>query len=133
MRWTEEQYQKWLEGTEKPVQHETKTNKYGAKKTEYSGRKYDSQKEAERAAELHTLEHVGQIKDLREQVDIELIPPFKYEGVQHKGIYYRADFVYVEDGQQVIEDVKGYKTDTYKIKKKILLQRYGQFIKFIET
>ena len=39
--------------------------------------------------------------------------------------YYIADFVYTENGATVVEDTKGVKTDAYKIKKKLLLERYG--------
>ena len=32
-----------------------------------------------------------------------------------------ADFIYIQDGKLVVEDVKGYKTEVYKIKKKLML------------
>ena len=126
MRWTEEQYKEW-QGTK------DSKNKYGAVKTESNGRTYDSKKEAERAIELKMLEDAGTIKDLQEQVNIELLPPFRQGEKSYRGIYYRADFVYIEDGKQIVEDVKGFKTDVYSIKKKMLLQRYGNFITFRET
>lgn len=125
MRWTEEQYKEW-QGTK------DSKNKYGAVKTESNGRTYDSKKEAERASELKILEEAGAIKDLQEQVNIELLPPFRQGEKSYRGIYYRADFVYIEDGKQIVEDVKGFKTDVYSIKKKMLLQRYGDFITFKE-
>lgn len=127
MRWSEEQYKAWQEG------QVAKPNKYNATRTDHAGKTYDSKKEAVRASELQLLQEAGKISDLKEQVEIELIPPFSYEGKAHRGIYYRADFTYTEDGRHIVEDVKGYKTDTYRMKKKMLLQRYGRFIKFRET
>lgn len=98
-----------------------------------NGKTYDSRKESNRAAELYLLQRAGEIRNLREQVEFELIP------VQH-GLYrserpvkYIADFVYEENTgttwQQVVEDVKGYRTKDYIIKRKLMLQKYGISIK----
>ena len=38
---------------------------------------------------------------------------------------YKADFVYGEDGKTVVEDVKGFRTKEYIIKRKLMLERYG--------
>jgi hypothetical protein len=40
-----------------------------------------------------------------------------------------ADFTYMEDGKLVVEDCKGFKTDVYKIKKKLMLWVHGIRIK----
>ena len=44
-----------------------------------------------------------------------------------------ADFVYtdVETGETVVEDTKGFRTDVYKIKRKLMLKVHG--IKIKET
>lgn len=43
---------------------------------------------------------------------------------------YVADFVYTtRDGKLVVEDAKGFRTEAYKIKKKLMLWRYGIDIK----
>lgn len=42
---------------------------------------------------------------------------------------YVADFTYREDGEFIVEDYKGFKTEEYKIKKKLLLERYGYRIR----
>lgn len=44
---------------------------------------------------------------------------------------YVADFVYIENGKTVVEDAKGVKTPEYRIKRKLMLERYG--IKIKET
>lgn len=97
-------------------------SKYNNKK--YNG--YDSKREAKRAAELKLLEKAGVISHLQEQVVYELIPS-QYRIVNGKkkcierAIKYIADFQYVENGNTVVEDAKGFRTDVYRIKKKLML------------
>jgi hypothetical protein len=93
-------------------------NKYNAKKTEVNGRTFDSAAEAERAVELQWLLELGQITDLRYQVPFELIPDQDGE----RAVFYRADLVYrrVADDSMVIEDVKGFRTDAFRIKRKLM-------------
>lgn len=103
-------------------------SKYGNIKTTTSdGIRHDSIKEANRWCELNLLQRAGLISDLKRQVKYELIP--KQEG--EKALRYVADFVYTENGKTVVEDSKGYRTDVYKIKRKLMLYRYG--IKIRET
>ena len=112
-------------------------NKYGAMKTEVDGIRFDSQKEANRYFELKLLERVGEIHDLQRQVTFVLIPVQRdYNGkVLERSVKYIADFVYyANDGdgwRQVVEDVKSPATRTavYKIKKKLMLSRFGIQIK----
>jgi hypothetical protein len=40
-------------------------------------------------------------------------------GEKHRAITYEADFGYREDGKEVVEDVKGFSTDVFKIKWKM--------------
>ena len=85
---------------------------------------FDSKKEAMRYAELKMLEKAGAITDLKRQVPYELQPAFYHKGKRVQAIRYIADFVYTEDGNQVIEDVKSDGTrynQVYKIKKKMML------------
>lgn len=89
--------------------------------------KYASRKEARRAHELSLLERCGAITDLREQVRFEIIPATGGERAAH----YVADFVYCEDGEQVVEDVKGCRTPEYVLKRKLMMWRHG--IKIRET
>ena len=90
----------------------------------YNG--YDSKREAKRAAELKLLEKAGVISHLQEQVAYELIPS-QYRIVNGKkkcierAIKYIADFQYVENGNTVVEDAKGFRTEVYRIKKKLML------------
>ena len=100
-------------------------SKYGAKKTILDGIVFHSRKEANRYAELKLLEQAGEIQDLRRQVRFELIPAHEGE----RPVAYIADFVYIQDGQQVVEDCKGYRTDVWIIKRKLMLDRFGIRVK----
>lgn len=96
--------------------------KYGNIKTVTSdGIKHDSVKEANRWCELNLMLRAGLIRDLQRQVKFELLP--KQEG--ERAVYYIADFVYMENGAKVVEDVKGCRTEVYKLKKKMMLYFHG--------
>ena len=90
-----------------------KAHKYNAQKTG----KYASKKEADEAAKLHILFHAGAIKDLQEQVRYTIVPA---QG-KIRAISYIADFVYKDlDGFTHVCDVKGFRTDVYRLKKKMM-------------
>lgn len=109
-------------------------HKYNAKKTVVDGIKFDSKKEAERYKELKALEHVGKIERLELQPRFTLMDGFRYEGKAVRKIEYVADFLYrdLSTLEFVVEDVKGVKTDVYKLKKKLFLKHYGNEYKFRE-
>ena len=128
-------------------------SKYHSRKAVVDGREFDSRKEAMRYQELRLLERAGEIKNLQCQVRYELIPAQYAAEVRLTGsgktrvkrkcveraCTYMADFVYqkavygsTEDGQKrlaawepVVEDVKGVRTEAYRIKRKLFLSRYG--------
>lgn len=104
-------------------------SKYRSKKTVVDGQKFDSKKEANRYQELVLPEKAGEIKDLRTQVKFKLIPAQRDEAtgkVIERECSYKADFVYYEeDGETVVEDVKGFRTKEYIIKRKLMLYQYG--------
>ena len=99
--------------------------KYHAKKTEIDGIIFDSMKEAKRYKQLKIFERAGLIKGLQLQVPFVLIDKSSHG----RAIKYVADFVYTEDNKMVVEDVKGFKTDVYKLKKRLLAERYGIVIR----
>lgn len=104
-------------------------SKYRAKKTTVDGITFDSRKEADRYLVLKGMEEDGLISDLHRQVRYELLPAFDVDGRHYRPVYYVADFVYVEDGKEVVEDVKGMRTDVYKLKSKLFARRYGMSIR----
>ena len=102
--------------------------KYNNKKITVDGQVFDSKKESNRYKELRLLEKAGEIKDLRMQVKFTLIPSQRDEAtgkVIERECSYKADFVYEEDGETVVEDVKGFRTKEYIIKRKLMLYQYG--------
>lgn len=99
-------------------------NKYGNHKTTVDGITFDSKKEAERYLQLKAMLNAGEISDLRLQVRIKLLDAFESNGHKYKPLYYIADFVYLKDGKFVVEDVKGYRTDVYKLKRKLFAYKY---------
>lgn len=106
-----------------------RTSKYHAKKTVVDGMTFDSKREADRYLVLKSMEEDGAIEDLRRQVRYKLVPAFDVDGKHYRPVFYVADFVYVEDGKEVVEDVKGVKTDVYRLKSKLFALRYGMSIK----
>lgn len=110
-----------------------KKSKYSSAKTDIDGIRFDSKKEAEFYAELKLREKVGEISHLRLQPRYLLQEAFKHEGKQYREIEYVADFEYIENGETVVVDVKGFRTAVYMIKRKLFLYRYGSSIKFQEV
>jgi hypothetical protein len=97
-------------------------SKYGNKKTVVDGIKFDSMAEATRYSVLKILQASGLISSLRLQV------PYAITVNGRKICRYVADFVYIEDGKEVVEDVKGMKTPVYNLKKKLMEAVFGVVI-----
>lgn len=85
--------------------------------------RFDSNRELEYYLVLKQKVKNHEIRDLRRQVSIEIQPGFlDKNGKKQEAIVYKADFTY-RDGKTDelhIIDVKGFKTDIYKLKKKLL-------------
>lgn len=98
-------------------------NKYGNRKCEYDGLKFDSVKERDRYMQLLALQKAGQIAGLTAQVKFELIPKKRRsDGSMERACSYIADFVYsTASGLIIVEDAKGKKTPDYVIKRKLML------------
>ena len=113
-------------------------NKYGANKIEIDGIKFDSKREARRYQDLVLLLKAGEISDLRMQVKYTLIPAQREPDtigpkggkkagkvIEHE-VSYIADFVYKDkDGNEIVEDTKGFRTKDYVIKRKLALYLLG--------
>ena len=101
--------------------------KYGNPKTYLDGICFDSRKEAKRYAELRLMERAGEISGLQIQVPFVLIPAQKDKSgkVVERAATYVADFVYNRAGQLVVEDAKGFRTDLYRLKRKLMLKIHG--------
>lgn len=101
--------------------------KYGNKKTVVDGIEFDSLWEAKRYGQLKLLLAAGEISNLRLQVKF----PILINGV--KVCTYIADFVYIDlkktdvfgNAVEVVEDAKGFETETFRLKKKLMKAVYG--------
>lgn len=101
-----------------------KTNKYHAIKETVGNIKFDSKKERQRFEELNMLEQAGEIRNLKLQHEFLLQGAFTdTTGERTRSIKYIADFTYWKDNTFVIEDVKGMKTDVYKLKRKMMAEK----------
>lgn len=116
---------------------EVRGSKYGAKKvtltlndgTEHT---FDSKHEAEIYQELALLERSGEISDLQIQVPFKLIDKqVAPSGKKYRECKYIADFVYMKNDtkETVVADAKGFKTPEYRLKKKLMLEKWGIEIK----
>jgi hypothetical protein len=94
--------------------------KYRNVPCEVDGFRFDSKREADRWLVLKAMQDAGEIKCLRRQCPIRV----EVNGV--RVCEYVADFVYFGgDGREVVEDVKGYRTAIYKLKKKLVWAACG--------
>jgi len=101
--------------------------KYRNIKTEVDGIIFDSKAEARRYGQLRLLEKANEISDLRLQY------PFECKINEKKICTYRADFDYFEGDQWVVEDVKGFRTQVYRLKKRLVEALYGVEIREVKA
>jgi len=93
-------------------------SKYAAVPTVVDGVRFASKAESKRHAELQALERAKVIEKL------ELQPRYPINVNGQQVCVYIGDFRYVENGKSVVEDVKGVRTETYRLKRKLLLATY---------
>lgn len=98
-------------------------SKYRNVQTEYNGIKYMSKKEADYAAQL---DWQRKAKNPNERVThVEVQVPFQITLNGKKICKYLADFrVQFADGHEEVIDVKGVRTDVYRLKKKLVEAQY---------
>ena len=119
---TEKQAKSLTSGTKsKPRQ-----SKYRNVKTKYDGINFDSKKECERYKVLKQWQQKGLIKNLVLQPKFLIAESVQLDGKKQRARYYIADFMYQDqDNNQVVEDVKGMKTDIYKLKRHLVKEKHG--------
>ena len=123
-------------------------SKYKNKKVCVNGLCFDSVKESKRYIKLLEKQQNGEISALQTQVKYVLIPS-QYETYERYGkkgqklkdgrrllereCCYIADFVYIENGETVVEDVKGYRMAgayaLFSCKRKLMLHIHGIKVK----
>ena len=130
--WTEEDIKKYYARiNKKPSKNDfnikddklstqNKKSKYRANKVEIDGIKFDSQKEGNYYNELKLRLQAKEIKGFCRQAEFILAPNLRY----------KADFIVINnDGTCEIIDVKGFKTQVYKDKKKVIEDKFNLEIK----
>ena len=126
-------------------------SKYNARKVESDdGEVFDSLLERRRWEYLKIAQKEGLISGLERQKKFVLIPAqYEINGAvytkgKNKGLpkpgkllekecSYYADFTYYKDGELVAEDAKGMETKEFKIKKKLMLERFGLIVKVVKV
>lgn len=100
-------------------------SKYGARKVMIDNISFDSKAEAQYYRQLKLRKAAKDIKDFELQPAFVLVEPFRKNGKSYRGIKYIADFRITHlDGSIEIVDVKGVRTDVYKIKRTLFEQKY---------
>jgi hypothetical protein len=98
--------------------------KYGNRPNEIDGYKFDSLAESRRYHELKLLENNGDISHLRVHPRYVLQQAFDHNGLHERAITYEGDFEYYSMDIIVCEDVKGFETEVFKIKRKLFIKKY---------
>jgi len=120
--WTLDEFKEYQKEQKK------KRPKYRNVKTIFNDIKFHSKKEANRYRDLLMLQKMGEISNLKTQVPYTI----SVKGV--KICKYVADFAYIDTscgGSITVEDCKGFKTQVYKLKKKLMKSIHG--IELLET
>ena len=110
-----------------------KRAKYNAKPVDQDGYHFDSQAEARRFRELALMQEAGEIWNLEIHVRYPILDAFIRDGKVERGAYFEADFVYFDRESKctIVEEIKGFKTQLYILKRKMFLSKYPH-LKFIE-
>lgn len=92
--------------------------KYGNKKTQIDGYYFASKLEADLYVHLKEREKLGEIRDIKCQVQVRLTDA---------KILYKPDFsaIEVDSGQVVYFEAKGFETDVWRIKRRLWEAGYG--------
>lgn len=95
-------------------------NKFGAKKTEFNGRKYDSQFEAGVAQDLDLRLKAGDIQEVEPQYKVEMWC-YRSDGRRAFKVSHKVDFrVKKNDGSYELIEAKGAETPDYRWRRKFL-------------
>lgn len=88
---------------------------------------FDSEMEFKRFLFLKQKELKGEITELKDHFNFQLLPPFEnLNGMEHEELLYEADFFYYDNVnlKYVVEDVKGNIEDTFRVKWKLFDRIY---------
>ena len=95
-------------------------SKYGNKKVKFNGETFDSKLELDYYRYLLNQKELGEIIDIQMKPVFVLQPGFTYHCKSIRKITYTADFMFEDKhGKIHIVDVKGMKTNEFKLKAKM--------------
>lgn len=99
----------------------SKKRKYGNKKVQFDGYRFDSIAEKDYYI-LHRKD-----KNMKMQVPFVLTETMKFDGKTIRKMTYTPDFVFYNDDGTIkkVVDVKGFATDTFKVKAKVFMAKYN--------
>lgn len=106
-------------------------NKHHAKRTFVDGRWFASKMESQRYLQLKIMEGAGVIRGLECQPKFDLWVTNLETKKRTKIGRYTADFKYIENGEEVYEDVKGHMTKDADLRIKMVEAIYGIEIRLI--
>lgn len=105
--------------------------KYHSRKTTVNGITFDSKLESDRYQQLLLLEKAGEICDLTLQMEFQIFHGYRdpETGEKEKSAFYVADFVYLDCKARkwIAEDTKGVETKDFRLKWKLVKQRYPDY------
>ena len=112
------------------ITKERKRSKYNAKKTWVDGICFDSAAEAKYYSNLKLMQQAGIIAGFCRQ------PRFVVTAGRNggRGTEYVADFIlFYPNGAYKIVDVKGKKTELFKLKMKLMMEKYPEITVYLEA
>lgn len=102
-----------------------KRSKYRNTAVVIDGIRFASKREGKCWVELKALEYAKKITGLRRQVRIPIHVPHWKTGEPIIAAHWVADFVFIEDGVEIWADAKGWPSDVYRLKKRMIYAEYG--------
>lgn len=101
------------------------------KVTDPDGTTFDSRAEHRHWCHLVLMQKAGEITELKRQVPFELVPAqVAPDGSKIRATTYIADFTYRDKaGTLIVEDPKGFSTPEWRIKRKLMLQVHGIWVR----
>lgn len=102
-------------------------NKYGNRHVIVGSQHFDSMREAKRWLLLEGKQRRGEIRELERQVTYQLAPSVKIVGEKRArpALRLKVDFRYVENGQTVVEDAKGFADTAFRIRQHLMKSVHG--------
>jgi hypothetical protein len=108
-------------------QFAAKKRKYGNKHVIVGSQHFDSMREAKRWLDLEGRQRRGEISSLERQVTFVLAPSVRIAGEKRArpALRFKVDFRYVENGQTVVEDAKGFADTAFRIRQHLMKSVHG--------